>query len=485
MERMWFDDGGENRLESGEISGGFPSERVYILFAAGDARFCLALAARLRSLGVMVAHERYANEQMSVQVVNLEQEFRLATTYIVLVSRAALASPRLRNELRRAYEAQREAPRRRILPVVIEPLPRDAVLSLLADESLSGEPTASARVANTIVDAQSGSLEPVLAALGIGAGGPAAPVSPLSPASAVSPLPPRSYPSLLDPPAPPARQTPPSALLSPRRSEANRTIAASGASTRKTTPTAPTSAWRRPGVIIAVVTLTTLLLVSVGLAVTHNIPGLGSNAPNSAGATATAATNKPAASPTPRPPVGVLHLQVAPAPGQVNLTAQGNADWAHWGVTSNGEVSGLDHKSGGGLISPYTAAGTATPTTCAPSFTWSDGTPLASSSTNSCVAVSGAHNSLTFTVLADTTTRVLHVYMSANSATGLFFATLSDDSALLTPDTSLNTTSGEKDEVFTLTYQAASAGQTLTVSLTLQSGSGSIALQAATLATVS
>jgi len=154
-------------------------------------------------------------------------------------------------------------------------------------------------------------------------------------------------------------------------------------------------------------------------------------------------------------------------------------------VSSNGEANNLDHKSGGGLITPYTTSSAVTTTTCAPTFNWSDGVPLTSDSTNSCVSVSGAHSSLTFTVLADTMQRVLRVYMGVNAAAGLFFAELSDNSAIGNPDTSLSNLNGEKDEVFTLTYQAASAGQTLTVSLTLQSGSGSITLQAATLAMAS
>ena len=69
-----------------------------------------------------------------------------------------------------------------------------------------------------------------------------------------------------------------------------------------------------------------------------------------------------------------------------------------------------------------------------------------------------------FTVPADTTERTLKVWVALNRAGGQFTATLSDGSATAFSD-SFNV--GGADFVgalYTLTYQAASAGQTLTVS---------------------
>jgi hypothetical protein len=150
--------------------------------------------------------------------------------------------------------------------------------------------------------------------------------------------------------------------------------------------------------------------------------------------------------------------------GNVNLTTEGTLDWAHWGQTT---ASTFDHKSPiVSLISDVTPVSgsvkqqiTGSPTT----FTWSDGTPNATvtNSGNELGTFAFGHG-FTFTVPADTTPRVLRVYVGVNNVRGQLTARLSDGSAPDFVDSSLfNATA--TDGVYSLTYSAASAEQTLSV----------------------
>src|SRR5260221_2684350 len=66
-------------------------------------------------------------------------------------------------------------------------------------------------------------------------------------------------------------------------------------------------------------------------------------------------------------------------PANVNLTVEGTADWAHWGLVTN---SSFDHKSGTAQqISDFTVLGTNDVQQYSDSLTaysWSDGTPTPS-----------------------------------------------------------------------------------------------------------
>src|SRR5204862_1756882 len=94
---------------------------------------------------------------------------------------------------------------------------------------------------------------------------------------------------------------------------------------------------------------------------------------------------------------------------------------------------------------------------------------------------------------ADTTTRTLTVYIGAQNGNGRLTAHLSDGSAT---DYVNSLTAGRQrsDGVYTLTYQAASAGQTITVSWILAGGpkgslsggrGGNVSVQGAALASTS
>ncbi len=186
---------------------------------------------------------------------------------------------------------------------------------------------------------------------------------------------------------------------------------------------------------------------------------------------------------------GYLSGALAPSPSQANLTTLANtnsSDWAHWGLTSptdfNHRATGNSQIStytliGGAQVGRYDAANVA--------YSWSDGQPTASVSNVTCgIYVRGAGNGFSLTLPADTTTRTLTVYVGAYRAQAVFTASLSDDSASQYTDSSLGATTGEIDATYTITYQAASANQQLTIMFSMQTSyvsDGYIALQAATL----
>jgi hypothetical protein len=163
----------------------------------------------------------------------------------------------------------------------------------------------------------------------------------------------------------------------------------------------------------------------------------------------------------------------------VDLTSVGTIDWVQWPgyvrkATGAGKISDLV-PVGNGASNVYTNDGR--------TLSWRDGTPIVSGSSTGGISVSGADAGLKISAPADTTTRILTVYVGAQNANGKLTAHLSDGSA---PDyvQTFSAGKGRQDGVFTLTYRAASAGQQITVSWT-NSGkrgkAGNVSLQGATL----
>ncbi len=171
--------------------------------------------------------------------------------------------------------------------------------------------------------------------------------------------------------------------------------------------------------------------------------------------------------------------------GALNLSAEGTADWAHWGLSG----TSFNHKSGvTPQISNYTAIGngniqqfTGNPTL----YNWTGGTPTASATdVHTGLWVTGLNNGYQVTVPADTTARTLKMYVGLWRAGGRFEASLSDSSAPIYIDTSVVNSSATSNRVYTLNYQAASAGQTLTIKWTINTTyhtHSNVTLQAATL----
>ncbi len=101
-------------------------------------------------------------------------------------------------------------------------------------------------------------------------------------------------------------------------------------------------------------------------------------------------------------------------------------------------------------------------------YSWTDGTPTARV-TNSPTGlyINGLNKGFQITVPADdTTSRTVKVYVGVWGAQGKLEAALSDSSASPYVDTSVTDPGGSSDgiaRVYSLTYRAASANQTLTV----------------------
>ena len=182
----------------------------------------------------------------------------------------------------------------------------------------------------------------------------------------------------------------------------------------------------------------------------------------------------------------------------INLTTLGATDWIAFGF--QGLPSSIERKStGGSLISALTQVG-ANPIThfnyngtlASWQQTWTDGTPDAAATTEShavyvpVTAGQGPGPGLSFTVLADTTLRTLKIYVISSfigtSTQGKLVATLSDGSALPYTDTSVTSNSTNTMGVYTITYRAATAGQTLNVSWTNNTANAqNVVIQAVTL----
>ena len=174
-------------------------------------------------------------------------------------------------------------------------------------------------------------------------------------------------------------------------------------------------------------------------------------------------------------------------PASVDLSAEGTADWAHWGAAS---ATSFNHKSGvAQQISNYARVGGGTVkryTNNPVLFGWSGGTPTASASgVNAGLWVVGLNNGFRVTVPADAAAvRTLKIYVGVCFTRGRLEATLSDGSAPAYADTSVVDAAATTDAVYTLTFRAASPGQTLTVTWTeveTFSTFGNVTLQAATL----
>ncbi len=112
---------------------------------------------------------------------------------------------------------------------------------------------------------------------------------------------------------------------------------------------------------------------------------------------------------------------------------------------------------------------------------WTDGTPLLSSSNNtSGVYIAGVGSGFSITVPADKTTKTLKVYVGGFNSAGTFTAHLSDNSASDFVDAT-TLIGGQYSRNYTLTYTAGSDDQNLTITWVQSSGAGNVALIGAAL----
>jgi hypothetical protein len=160
---------------------------------------------------------------------------------------------------------------------------------------------------------------------------------------------------------------------------------------------------------------------------------------------------------------GALEGSMAFPASSVDLTSEGTAYWMHFGHV---DANSVNSKSNTGPLINMTLVGTATPERLADnwtSFSWSDGTPLASEiGTRSGIYVIGFTNGFGITAPADTNSRTLRVYVGLYGQAGTLQAFLSDGSAPAYSDATLDDVFSDRYAVYTITYRAAAPGQTLT-----------------------
>ncbi len=162
----------------------------------------------------------------------------------------------------------------------------------------------------------------------------------------------------------------------------------------------------------------------------------------------------------------------------VNLTAEGTSDWEHWGPDGVNRKAGVSPQLGPAVTAIQAFVYNNDPRP----VSWTDGTPTGSSTNNTggYYVQQAVGQGFTLQAPADTTMRTLVVHVGGWNSGGTLTAQLSDGSAANYTDVTA-AVSGQYDRNYTLTYNAATAGQTLTVSWVVSAGSGNVTLNAAAL----
>ncbi len=165
------------------------------------------------------------------------------------------------------------------------------------------------------------------------------------------------------------------------------------------------------------------------------------------------------------PVVGSLAVTATLVPdGDLDLSGEGTADWAHWAYTS---ATSFDHKANANLISDVASAGLVQYQigSVSVSASWTGGTPHATASQTATGTGIEFPDALVFTAPAGTTAQTLHVYCGGHGSTSTMHVSLSDGSA---PDYTNNTfgSANPYHVEFTIVFNAAATDQTLNVSWT-------------------
>lgn len=159
----------------------------------------------------------------------------------------------------------------------------------------------------------------------------------------------------------------------------------------------------------------------------------------------------------------------------IDLTNSEALDWTVWSPT------GMIQKAGGNIIGSFQPVGDTEIQSGGSyiSYTWSDGTPTSSGNTNGQTAgLYSAGDSIQLSIPSDTTPRTLKLYVSCYWLCAVS-SNLSDGTTPSNWASPQWTT--EVDEEILIDFRSASAGQTLTVTLTNVSNAGYLQLDAASL----
>ncbi|WP_245969983.1 sulfatase family protein [Thiocapsa rosea] len=178
---------------------------------------------------------------------------------------------------------------------------------------------------------------------------------------------------------------------------------------------------------------------------------------------------------------GLLTPTLTTPSGTADLSSEGDADWAHWGLDTAASVNrkngvapqiGTLNSLGGSALRFENSARLA--------YAWSNGTPVASANTGAGLYIGGLGKGFEITAPADTVERTLVVYLGGFKTRGRIEVGLSDNSAPVYTQTVENLSTAF-DRRLALTYRAAGAGQTLTVRYIQDRSGGNVTFQAATL----
>lgn len=146
----------------------------------------------------------------------------------------------------------------------------------------------------------------------------------------------------------------------------------------------------------------------------------------------------------------------------LDLTAEGTIDWAHWGYQTAG---GFDRRNGGTTISDLAATPTLSFIGAPFTASWTDGAqPNPSVSMTSSGVGVHVGSAMVFTVAADTTVRTLRLYVGVQTAAARLDLALSDGSQMQTK--MLTDATGTTNVCYAITFNAASSGQKLSISWT-------------------
>ncbi len=183
---------------------------------------------------------------------------------------------------------------------------------------------------------------------------------------------------------------------------------------------------------------------------------------------------------------GLLRVTQLTPPKTVDLTVVGTADWCHWGLIKGTTI--LHRKHGAkSLIGDLIKLGSRETHTFENNITaigWSNGEPAANvRATNSGLFTYGKDNGFEVKIPAAATVRTAHLYAGVWRATGKLQATLSDSIAPSHTEFADPDPKGEITNVlFTLTYRAATNGESLKLRWTNPGTAGNVEFMAVTLA---
>jgi hypothetical protein len=211
---------------------------------------------------------------------------------------------------------------------------------------------------------------------------------------------------------------------------------------------------------------------------------LGSPTPTPTTTSPSPSPSKTTTRPTTTPPDrGAVSIATGAVPSLVNLTAEGNRDWVHWGQESTFSLE-RDHNGGFAILEGTPSAPRFRHALSPQRFSWTGGDPVDhSDGTPTGVRTCGAGNGFTISAPAGTSTRTLRLYLGVVSGRGKLQASLTAGSA--TSSATLEQRgSGFRSVVYTVTYRAPKAAK-ISLKWVTQAAfgddCGGVAMEAATL----